>query len=110
MAAARAVQDGDEIILVTEGGKSIRMQVSEEQFRVMGRSTAGVKAINLPAGDRLVSMAWARPEEEEGATPAEAAESAPEGADAPAPEAGGTEGVGTEGIGTEGNGEESEDA
>jgi len=110
VAAARAVQDGDEIILVTEGGKSIRMQVSEEQFRVMGRSTAGVKAINLPAGDRLVSMAWARPEEEEGVTPAEAAGSAPEGADAPAPEAGGTEGMGTEGMGTESIGEEPEDA
>jgi DNA gyrase subunit A len=65
VAAARAVQDGDEIILITEGGKSIRMSVTEEQFRVMGRATAGVKAIDLPEGDRLVSMAWARPEDDE---------------------------------------------
>ncbi len=62
---ARAVLDGDEIILITEGGKTIRMQVSTDQFRVMGRSTAGVRAIAVPAGDRLVSMAWTRPEDDE---------------------------------------------
>ncbi len=80
VAAARSVQDGDEIMLITEGGKTIRMQVSTEQFRVMGRSTAGVRAINVPEGDRLVSMAWVRPEDEnlgdetlaEGALPEEA--------------------------------------
>ena len=61
--AARPVLDGDEVILITEGGQSIRMQVSTEQFRTMGRSTGGVKAIEVPSGDRLVSMAWVRPEE-----------------------------------------------
>jgi DNA gyrase subunit A len=59
--AARAVKDGDEIILITEGGKTIRMQVTPEQFRVIGRSTSGVKGIEVPEGDRLVSMAWVRP-------------------------------------------------
>ncbi|MDF1701002.1 MAG: DNA gyrase subunit A [Planctomycetota bacterium] len=63
--AARAVRDGDEVILITEGGKTIRMSVSEEQFRVMGRATAGVRAINVPDGDRLVSMASVRPEEDD---------------------------------------------
>ncbi len=62
VAAARSVQDGDEIILVTDGGKAIRMEVNEAQFRVLGRATAGVKAIDLPEGDRLVSMAWIRPD------------------------------------------------
>ncbi len=65
--AARAVLDGDEIILITEGGKSIRMAVGPEQFRVIGRATAGVRAITLPEGDRLVSMAWVRPEEDDDA-------------------------------------------
>jgi DNA gyrase subunit A len=63
--AARAVEDGDEVILITEGGQSIRMQVTPEQFRTMGRSTGGVKVIEVPEGDRLVSMAWVRPEEGE---------------------------------------------
>ena len=62
--AARAVEDDDEIILITEGGQTIRMQVSPRQFRRMGRSTGGVKAIDLPEGDRLISMAWVRPEDE----------------------------------------------
>ncbi len=74
VAAARSVLDGDEIILITEGGKTIRMSVNSDQFRVMGRATAGVKAIALPEGDRLVSMAWVRPEDDEGAE--EAAEEA----------------------------------
>ncbi len=64
--AARSVRDGDEVILITEGGKTIRMQVSAEQFRVMGRATAGVRAISVPEGDRLVSMATARPDPEAG--------------------------------------------
>ncbi len=61
--AARSVLDGDEVILITQGGKSIRMRVTSEQFRPMSRSTAGVRAIDVPDGDRLVSMAWVRPED-----------------------------------------------
>ena len=65
VAAARQVLDGDEIILITEHGKTIRMQVTSEQFRVMGRATAGVRAIAMPQDDRLVSMASVRPEDED---------------------------------------------
>ncbi|MDJ0522431.1 MAG: DNA gyrase subunit A [Planctomycetota bacterium] len=65
--SARGVRDGDEIILITEGGKTIRMSVSPGQFRVMGRATAGVKAIAVPDGDRLVSMARVRPEADDDA-------------------------------------------
>ncbi|MDA1194625.1 MAG: DNA gyrase subunit A [Planctomycetota bacterium] len=61
--SARAVRDGDEVILITENGKTIRMEVTSEQFRVMGRATAGVRAIDVPDGDCLVSMASVRPEE-----------------------------------------------
>jgi DNA gyrase subunit A len=60
---ARTVKDGDEIILITERGQVIRMRVTEEQFRTTGRDTGGVRAIEVPADDRLVSMAWVRPEE-----------------------------------------------
>jgi DNA gyrase subunit A len=67
--AAKAVKDGDEVILITEAGQTIRTTVSPEQFRVMGRSTSGVKAIEVPEGDRLVSMAWVRPAAAEGLGP-----------------------------------------
>jgi DNA gyrase subunit A len=60
--AAREVKDGDEVILITERGQTIRMTVDAAQFRVLGRSTSGVRAIDVPEGDRLVSMAWTRPE------------------------------------------------
>jgi len=54
---ARAVMDGDEIILVTEGGQAIRMQVTGDQFRTMGRNTGGVKAIS---GTKMIACppAW----------------------------------------------------
>ena len=66
--AARTVRDGDEIILITERGQTIRMQVTEAQFRAMGRSTGGVKAIRVPDADRLMSMAWVRPEDDDSAS------------------------------------------
>ena len=66
--AARSVRDGDEIIVITEGGQTLRMSVTEDQFRTTGRATAGVKAIAVPEGDRLVSMAWVRPEDADGDT------------------------------------------
>jgi DNA gyrase subunit A len=83
--AAREVLDGDEVILITEGGKTIRMQVSSEQFRVTGRATAGVRAIEVPGDDRLVSMAWVRPEDEDEDEDGDDAPDAPEDADAADP-------------------------
>jgi DNA gyrase subunit A len=62
--AARRVMDGDEVILITEGGQTIRMEVTPEQFRILGRSTSGVRGIEVPEGDRLVSMALVRAEAE----------------------------------------------
>ena len=75
---ARAVRDGDEVILITEGGKTIRMSVSTDQFRVMGRATAGVRAIALPEDDRLISMAWVRPEDGDESDDAESGDAAAE--------------------------------
>jgi DNA gyrase/topoisomerase IV subunit A len=53
----------------------------------MGRSTAGVKAIDLPQGDRLVSMAWQRPDAEGAEEAAEDSEAAGT-EDSQAPDAG----------------------
>ena len=45
---------GDEVIMVTKGGKSIRFK--ESDTRAMGRSAAGVKGISLKGGDIVSSF------------------------------------------------------
>ena len=49
------VTDEDQIMLVTSGGKVIRLRVSE--IRVIGRNTQGVRLIDLEEGERVVSVA-----------------------------------------------------
>jgi DNA gyrase subunit A len=51
--AAQFVGKGDEISLVTEKGQSIRFK--ETDVREMGRTAAGVAAMKLGKGDRIVS-------------------------------------------------------
>jgi DNA gyrase subunit A len=48
----------EEIILITETGKVIRIKT--EQVRPLGRATQGVKLINLEKGDKVVSIAKVR--------------------------------------------------
>ncbi|MCE9616192.1 MAG: DNA gyrase subunit A [Lentisphaerae bacterium] len=50
---AHAVTDDDSLMLITEHGKMIRMDVSD--VRVIGRATQGVRLINLDEGDKLVA-------------------------------------------------------
>jgi DNA gyrase subunit A len=49
------VREDDQVLMVTEGGILIRMNVSE--IRRIGRSTQGVRLIRLDEGDRVVSVA-----------------------------------------------------
>jgi DNA gyrase subunit A len=49
------VYEDDQLLLVTEGGILIRMNISE--IRRIGRATQGVKLIRLDDGDRVVSVA-----------------------------------------------------
>ncbi len=51
--AARFVGNGDEVSLVTRKGQSIRFK--EEDVREMGRTAAGVAAMKVAKGDRIVS-------------------------------------------------------
>ncbi|TFG35625.1 MAG: DNA gyrase subunit A, partial [Desulfobacterales bacterium] len=44
----------DEILLITDRGKIIRMDMSA--VRVIGRATQGVKLINLEPGEKVVAM------------------------------------------------------
>jgi len=55
IAAARVVQDNDDITLITSGGIVLRLKVS--QVSQSGRATRGVKLMGVPAGDRMASLA-----------------------------------------------------
>jgi len=52
--AAQQVDEDEEVILIADSGKMIRMDLSS--IRVIGRSTQGVKLINLEENEKLVSM------------------------------------------------------
>ena len=77
----RMVTDEDQIMLVTSGGKVIRLRVSE--IRVIGRNTQGVRLIDLEEGERVVSVARLAEREDE----AEAREETAPEADVEAPDA-----------------------
>lgn len=52
--AAKQVDDDEEVILIADSGKMIRMDLST--IRIIGRSTQGVKLINLDENERVVSL------------------------------------------------------
>lgn len=52
--AAKQVDEEEEVILIADSGKMIRMDLST--IRVIGRSTQGVTLINLEENERVVSM------------------------------------------------------
>ncbi|MCH9613518.1 MAG: DNA gyrase subunit A [Chlamydiia bacterium] len=49
-----SVADQDSVIMMSQGGQTVRMNMAD--IRVMGRSTQGVKVVNLKAGDNLIGM------------------------------------------------------
>jgi len=58
--SAAGGDDGDDVILITKDGMSIRF--SESDVRSMGRSAAGVKGITLEKGDEVVALAVVVPD------------------------------------------------
>ncbi|WP_309400448.1 DNA gyrase subunit A [Cerasicoccus maritimus] len=54
VAGALSVHEGDEIMMFTVGGQAVRSPVKD--VRVIGRTTQGVKLINLADGDKLVGL------------------------------------------------------
>ncbi|MFA5257834.1 MAG: DNA gyrase subunit A [Opitutales bacterium] len=54
VAGALSVHDSDEIMLLTKSGQAVRTRVNE--MRVIGRTTMGVKLINLAEGDKLIGL------------------------------------------------------
>jgi len=61
--SAKQVNDDKEVILITDGGKMIRMDLST--VRVIGRSTQGVRLINLESGEKVVSLDIVEKEKED---------------------------------------------
>src|SRR5579864_1258670 len=57
------VQDGDELLLITQQGMILRMQTND--VRAIGRATQGVTLINIEADDKVVSIARLIEREEE---------------------------------------------
>ena len=76
----RMVTDDDQIMLVTSGGKVIRLRVNE--IRVIGRNTQGVRLIDLEEGEKVASVARLAEREDdaerEDATPPPAPDVEPE--------------------------------
>jgi DNA gyrase subunit A len=58
---ALLVDEGDEMMLITSGGKLVRTRVNE--VSVLGRNTQGVRLIRLREGERLVGMERVEDEE-----------------------------------------------
>jgi DNA gyrase subunit A len=56
--AVRAVEDGDEIIMVSKAGLTVRF--SESDARAMGRDTTGVRGMDVGAAGEVISMDVAR--------------------------------------------------
>ena len=57
LVAARLVNDGDDVLLVTRAGMSLRFTASDQALRPMGRSTAGVIGMHFRGEDELLAAA-----------------------------------------------------
>jgi len=62
----RMVTDDDQIMLVSSGGKVVRIRVNE--IRVIGRNTQGVRLIDLEEGERVAAVARLAEREDEAET------------------------------------------
>ena len=63
LVASFPVDEGDEIMLVTDGGQVIRMPVHD--IRIIGRGTQGVTLFNVGEGEKVVSVERLSEAEEE---------------------------------------------
>ncbi|MFB8146232.1 DNA gyrase subunit A [Microbacterium sp. NPDC056003] len=58
--SALLVDEGDDILLISRHGMSLRFSATDGALRPMGRSTSGVKGMDFRAGDTLLSASVAR--------------------------------------------------
>ncbi len=57
--SAMLVDEGDDILLISRHGMSLRFTATDEALRPMGRATSGVKGMAFRAGDSLLSASVA---------------------------------------------------
>ncbi|WP_203580831.1 DNA gyrase subunit A [Microbacterium hibisci] len=57
--SALLVDEGDDILLISRHGMSLRFSATDSALRPMGRSTSGVKGMDFRAGDKLLSASVA---------------------------------------------------
>ncbi len=55
LVSAMLINDGDDILLVSRGGMSLRFSATDTTLRPMGRSTAGVIGMHFRGDDQLLS-------------------------------------------------------
>ncbi|WP_347977417.1 DNA gyrase subunit A [Microbacterium sp. ProA8] len=60
--SALLVDEGDDILLISRHGMSLRFSATDSALRPMGRSTSGVKGMDFRAGDSLLSASLASDE------------------------------------------------
>ena len=65
--ASPYVQEGDELLLITQQGMILRMQTND--VRAIGRATQGVRLIDIEGDDKVVSIAKLVEKEEDAASP-----------------------------------------
>ena len=73
LVGAFIVEDGDEVMSITQGGQVVRSRI-DENFRVLGRSTMGVKFVTPKEGDAVAVVARSVEAKVEEELEAEAAE------------------------------------
>ncbi len=56
LVGAFIVEDGDEVMSITQGGQVVRSRI-DDNFRVLGRSTMGVKFVTPKGGDAVAVVA-----------------------------------------------------
>ncbi|WP_125129834.1 DNA gyrase subunit A [Microbacterium sp. 10M-3C3] len=63
LVSALLVDEGDDILLISRHGMSLRFSATDEALRPMGRSTSGVKGMDFREGDSLLSASVAKDDE-----------------------------------------------
>lgn len=75
--AIKAVQDRDELMVMSQGGQVIRLRL--KQVAILGRATQGVRLIQLDEGDRVTDVAHIATGDDENPTAGSGASEEPTG-------------------------------
>jgi DNA gyrase subunit A len=57
LVSIKEVKTHDELMIINKSGITIRTSITDENIRVMGRATQGVKLIKLAENDEISSVA-----------------------------------------------------